>query len=130
MEHRWGERLQVDIPVRVAVHPYAVRDGKLSNLSVSGAMIRVESDARLFSQIEIAIEIPSFPKHEAPTVGGYVTRKYKEGIGIEWCEFSPRAISDLLRAMAIRPYTHLRRFATSTSSSISRLSAPLLKHGT
>ncbi len=129
MEHRWGERIQVDIPVRVALHPYAVRNGKLGNLSVSGAMIRMESDARLLSQIEIAIEIPSFPKHEAPTVVGYVTRKYKEGIGVEWCEFSPRAISDLLRAVAVRPYAHLRRSAP-LSSSISRLSAPLLKHGT
>ena len=58
MEHRWGERVGVDIPVRITGHPFTVRTGRLSNLSVSGAFIRADVDVRPLSRILVAIELP------------------------------------------------------------------------
>jgi hypothetical protein len=128
MEHRWGERLQVDFPIRVTAHRYSVRDGRLADLSVSGALVEMDFEARVLSRIQVAIVLPLWPKHDAPVVEAYVARKYKHKFGIEWCEFAPAAIGELLRAVASRPHTHLRRRESSAAQTISRLSGPLLKH--
>jgi hypothetical protein len=129
MEHRWGERLQVDFPVRVITHRFSVRDGRLVDLSVSGAMIKADFEARLLSRIQVALDLSLWPKHESPILEAYVTRRDKHEFGIEWCQFAPRAVSDLLRAIVTRPYAHHRRRAASAALTTSRLSAPLLKHG-
>jgi hypothetical protein len=130
MEHRWGKRVQVDFPIRVMAHRFSVREGRLADLSVSGARVKADFEARVLSRIQIAIDLPLWPKHESPIVEAYVARRYKHEFGIEWCEFAPHAVSELLRAVVTRPYGHLRRRAISASLTISRLSTPLLKHGT
>ncbi|HEY4446750.1 MAG TPA: PilZ domain-containing protein [Steroidobacteraceae bacterium] len=129
MEHRWGKRVQVDFPVRVMAHRFSVREGRLADLSVSGGRVKADFEARVLSRIQIAIDLPLWPKHHSPLVEAYVTRRYKHEFGVEWCEFAPRAVTELLRAIVTRPHAHLRRRAASTSLSLSRLSAPLLKHG-
>lgn len=127
MEHRWGERVGVDIPVRITGHPFTVRTGRLSNLSVSGAFIRADVDVRPLSRILVAIELPQRPKSDAPMIPAFVARRLKDGIGIEWCEFKPPAINRLLQSSAARHYRHKR--AGPTPGAISLGSAPLLKHG-
>jgi hypothetical protein len=127
MEHRWGERVQVDFPVRVMAHRFSVREGRLADFSVSGGLVKADFEPRIFSRIQIAIDLPLWPKHESPLVEAYVTRRYKHEFGIEWCEFAPPAVSELLRAIVTRPHAHFRRRAASLT--ISRLSVPLLKHG-
>jgi hypothetical protein len=129
MEHRWGQRVQVDFPVRVITHRFSVRGGRLADLSVSGALVKADFEARMLCRIQVAIDLPLWPKHDSPIVEAYVARRHKHEFGIEWCEFAPRAVSELLRAVITRPHTHLRRRAASASLTISRLSAPLLKHG-
>jgi hypothetical protein len=127
MEHRWGERVGVDIPVRITGHPFTVRTGRLSNLSVSGAFIQADVDVRPLSRILVAIELPQRPKNDAPMIPAFVARKLKDGIGIEWCEFKPPAINRLLQSSTARRYHHKRD--GRAPGAISRLSAPLLKHG-
>jgi hypothetical protein len=97
MDHRWGRRVQVDFPVRVAAHRFALRDGRLIDLSVSGALIEADLDARMLSRVQVTLILPAYPRHEAPTVEAYVARKHGHGIGVEWCEFAPRAVRELLR---------------------------------
>ena len=89
--------MRVDFPVRVAAHRFAVRDGRLIDLSVSGGLIETDSDARMLSRIQVTLILPAYPRHEAPTLEAYVARKHGHGIGVEWCEFAPRAIRELLR---------------------------------
>ena len=97
MDLRWGRRVQVDVPVRIAAHRFAVRDGRLIDLSVSGAFIETDSDARMLSRVQVTLLLPAYPRHEAPTLEAYVARKHGHGIGVEWCEFAHRAIRELLR---------------------------------
>jgi hypothetical protein len=129
MEHRWGERVRVDFPVRVMAHRFSVREGRLADLSVSGGRVKADFEARVLSRIQIAIDLPLWPKHDSPLVEAYVTRRYKHEFGVEWCEFAPRAVCELLRAIVTRPHAHLRRRTASATLNLSRLSAPLLKHG-
>jgi hypothetical protein len=129
MEHRWGQRLSVEIPVRVSAHPFSLRRGKLRNLSVSGAFIELESDLRLLSRIQVALDHTHRSRHDAPTVDAYVTRRYKNGLGVEWCEFAPPDIAELLRSFTLRPRIRMRKPQAPAAIAMSRLHAPLLKHG-
>ena len=89
--------MQVDFSVRVATHRFAVRDGRIIDLSVSGALIEADVNARMLSRVQVTLLLPAYPRHEAPTVEAYVARKHEHGIGVEWCEFAPRAVRELLR---------------------------------
>jgi hypothetical protein len=115
--------------VRVIAHRFSVREGRVADLSVSGARVKADFEARVLSRVQIVIDLPLWPKHDSPVIDAYVARRHKHEFGIEWCEFAPRAVTELLRAVATRPYTHLRRHVTSAARTVSRLSAPLLKHG-
>jgi len=130
MEHRWGERVTIDIPVRVTAHPFTVRAGRLTNLSVSGGQIRGEFELRPLSRIHVTIELPQRSKHEAPTVDAYVARKFRDGVGIEWCEFAPHPVGELLRSLSARRYGRSHKADPPATQLIARFSAPLLKHRT
>ena len=129
MEHRWGSRVGVDIPVRITAHKFAVRLGRLVNISVSGAYIRAELEVRMLARIEVSIELPRRAKHEAPAIAAYVARKLRDGIGIEWCQFAPPPISELLQYVSARRHTRSRKPDVGLAGQ-ARLSPPLLKHGT
>jgi hypothetical protein len=129
MEHRWGQRVAVDIPVRITGHPFSVRLGRLADLSVSGGFIQAEFEWRLLSRIHVAIELPQRARHEAPVIPAYVARKTRDGIGIEWCQFSPPDVSRLLQSLASRRYHRWRKAGTPAAGAPTRLSPPLLKHG-
>ena len=129
MEHRWGERIRVDIPVKISGHPFNVRVGRLANLSVSGAFLEADFDLRMLSRIQVTIDLPRV-KHEAPFIPAYIARKYKGGIGIEWCEFAPQPISELLHMLSIRRHSPLRRPEVPSAIAVTRLSGSLLKHST
>jgi hypothetical protein len=127
MEHRWGERVGVDFAVRISALPFVVRHGRLTNLSVSGASITAAFDFRLLSRIQIFFDLPHRTRSESPAIAAYVTRVSKGGAGIEWCEFAPPAVTELLQSAAARRYAR-RRKSEAASIAISRLYAPLLKH--
>ena len=127
MEHRWGERVGVDIPVRLTAQPFFVRDARLTNLSLSGAFINAGFDLRVLSRIQVVIELPLLFKHATPIIAAYVTRKFRDGIGVEWCEFAPQAVIQLIRSSS-PSLAHARRAGAPAAAAPARASASL--HGT
>jgi hypothetical protein len=99
--HRWGQRIAVDIPVQVTAHACPAIHGHLRNLSLSGALIEAAHELRLHAYIEVGIELPETGRN-AMRVMARVTRESEGVIGLEWCEFAPSAIKDLLRSPSIR----------------------------
>ncbi len=63
--------------------------------------MRADCDLRLRSIIEIRIELPP-PSPRIGVVKAHVSRTLKEGVGIEWCDFAPAVVKDLLRSASIR----------------------------
>jgi hypothetical protein len=100
MEHRWGERVRVNLQVYVSAGALAGFDGCMKNLSLSGALMKSDWDLRLHSLIEVHIKLP--PSPHVDIVKAQVSRKLEEGVGIEWCEFAPTIIKDLLRSQLVR----------------------------
>ena len=101
LEHRWGERVRVNIPVHVSAAALTGVDGCMKNLSLSGALMRSDCDLRLYTLIEVRIDLAP-PSPRAVVVKAHVSRKLKEGVGIEWCEFAPNIVKDLLRSPSVR----------------------------
>jgi hypothetical protein len=124
MEHRWGQRVAVDLAVRVAGRPYNVRPARLLDLSASGAYLKVTADLRLLSRVQIAIVLPHRPAHPTPMVAAYVARKGKGGVGVEWCEYGPGPVLELLRYAAAHPRTGRARDPRRPASASDRSDEP------
>jgi hypothetical protein len=97
MEHRWGERMAVDVPIRLGATVFSAKRGRLVNLSLSGGFIKTNLNLRVLSRLEVVIEAPRRVKRDAVMVAAYVARKTDEGIGVEWCEFAPQVVGELIR---------------------------------
>ncbi len=82
--------------MQLAVHlkstrPPATSIGRPRNLSRSGALVS-GCDLQLFSLIHIVLQ--------DETIAAYVTRLGDDGAGVEWCEFAPPAVAELLQTPA------------------------------
>ena len=86
--------------VRVAARPYNVRAARLVDLSASGAYIKLSADLRPLSRVQIAIALPHRLTQPTPMVAAYVVRREKDGVGVEWCEYAPKPVLELLRHAA------------------------------
>ncbi len=101
LEHRWGERFQLDLPVQLAVNAVSGIDARLKNLSLSGALIEADYALRIHTVIEIKLPTPPSDR-TAPNIKAYVIRKFNEDVGIEWRDFAPHAIKELLRVLVTK----------------------------
>ena len=81
---------------------FSAKRGRLRNISLSGGFIETGSDARLLSRVHVAIEVPRRPGKDALVVPAYVARRTADGIGVEWCDFAPRAVAELIKDVAAR----------------------------
>jgi len=91
MEHRWGERLKVALPVRIDAACGLVGTGLVVNFSVSGAFIATPLPAPLLSQVRVSFglgtRIGRLRRSNGDTLEGQVVRRNATGFAIEWCEF-------------------------------------------
>jgi hypothetical protein len=99
-ESRWGDRVRVNIPVRVSVNASTGADACMQNLSLSGALVSADLDFGLHALVKVTINTPLLARW-TPAISAYVCRKTEEGVGVEWCEFAPSVVKDLLRSPSI-----------------------------
>jgi len=97
-ESRWGDRVRVNIPVQVSANTAPSADGCMKNLSLSGALVKADVELGLHALIKVSIKTPS---QRAAAITAYVSRKAGDGVGVEWCEFAPSIVKDLLRSPSI-----------------------------
>jgi hypothetical protein len=69
----------------------------MKNLSLSGAFLNTDCDLRIHTVIEVSIALPP-PSSCIAVIKAHVVRKSGEGVGIEWSEFAPNIIKDLVRS--------------------------------
>jgi hypothetical protein len=99
IEHRWGRRLEVNIPVHLeadADDTLPGADGCVRNLSLSGALVQADCHWRPNTLIEVCIRRPP-PSERTAVVRAIVSRCLAGGVGIEWYEFAPKVIKELIR---------------------------------
>lgn len=96
MEHRWGERIEVDIPVQVSVPPHVLGTGRIRNISISGAWILGRFNLPPLSRAFVVFELITAGLRESLPIACYVARVRPDGIGVEWHELAPQIVSDLM----------------------------------
>ena len=85
MEHRWGRRISVDLPVRVILSTGSVIWGRVRNLSITGAF--VESAHLLPAGTRVSVEPMTGAGHwPARALPASVIWSRSSGAGLEWCE--------------------------------------------
>ena len=71
--------------------------GRITSLSLSGGFI-TGFGFRPLSRIHVSFEHPLLPR-PVEKLAAIVARVCEEGAGIVWCEFAPRTMLELMRAM-------------------------------
>ena len=99
MEHRWGRRIALTIPVSLAMGGGKPLLGEMLNVSISGAFVQTPRAIPLGTQLEVEV----IPRHDhvgrnLERVAAHVTRCGGDGVGIEWCDLAPRSVRVLLEA--------------------------------
>jgi hypothetical protein len=91
VEHRWGERLEVALPVRIRARYGLVGSGVVTNFSVSGAFITTTLPVAPLSEVRVSFR---FGRRAArimhlgsSTFAAQVVRQNAAGFAVEWCEF-------------------------------------------
>jgi hypothetical protein len=88
MEHRWGARVLVCIPVRIRCRNGNFVDAHLVDISISGALIRTAMALTRFAPLEIELK--------GCTVPAFVVRVLSDGIGAEWSGRLPHILENAL----------------------------------
>lgn len=96
MEHRWGARIAVDIPVQVSIPPLIVGTGRVLNVSISGAWISGKFALPPLSRAFVVFDLAIAGQRDQLPIACYVARVRPEGIGVEWRELAPQIVSDLI----------------------------------
>jgi len=97
MEHRWGERFKITLPVRILAPCGLVGAGLVVDFSVSGAFIATALPVAVLSEVQIRFR-PSRRSARADagrrslTFSAQVVRRSAGGFAVEWSEFGSQGM--------------------------------------
>ena len=91
MEHRWGQRLPCRARVKILAGPGIEGEGRVRDISSSGAFIETPLEIPIHSQITLTVT-GNESQDRAVDIPAVVVRAAHAGVGIEWCETPLRSI--------------------------------------
>ncbi|MGH8290174.1 MAG: PilZ domain-containing protein [Steroidobacteraceae bacterium] len=96
MEHRWGERVFVHVTVELSCGALPPVAGLLQNVSSSGAFVRTDGCRPPRGPVEVTLIRAGEERRSSIRLPAYIVRESDTGVGIEWCEFAPRVVRELM----------------------------------
>jgi PilZ domain len=103
MEHRWGQRRRVQVPVELRLGTRRLGTGWTDNLSLSGAFVRIPACMPLWARVEVELLAAHSRGPSRPVIHAQVVRVAEDGVGVEWAEYAPDPIGILLAAPTTSP---------------------------
>jgi hypothetical protein len=113
MEHRWGQRRQINRSVLLKTQGGLAAQGQIRNVSLSGAFIVTPLPVAPLTRLQLFFGVEGSDRRLLQPVDGQVVRRTNEGIAVEWREFG----HPLVRAMAGDAAEHLPEKADETAPS-------------
>jgi hypothetical protein len=101
MEHRWGQRREINRFVRLRVRSGSIGFGRIRDVSISGAWIATRLPVTLLSYVQIGFTAMRHGRRTVARIEGLIVRITSHGFGVEWCEFAHPAV---LAILMVRPY--------------------------
>jgi hypothetical protein len=82
------------------MHPGMSRcdSGQLSNISLGGALILSSLDSNVGARIQVSIAVPVGTTSYDSVIEAYLVRRSGAALALEWSEFAPAEVIDLVRA--------------------------------
>lgn len=108
MEHRWGERVLLDLPAWLDARPDLIAVGRLRNVSLSGGYVETGAMVPLGTRLHVELEWIYWERAENRRVPAYVVRSDENGLGLEWCDFAPGWIALLISTHSQTSYGALQ----------------------
>jgi hypothetical protein len=94
MEHRWGQRVPLELPIRLDVGGRAMGRGILRNASVSGAFIETALELPLYTSLGVALCGLGGRMPASFELAACIVRSVIAGFAVEWRDMgSPKVIS-------------------------------------
>jgi len=91
----------VDLPVRLEIAQGRTETGRMRNVSLSGALIECSAELPAFTTLRVEILAGAEMKPGKIELGARVIRAEHPCLGIEWRDFEPQALADLLKASSL-----------------------------
>jgi PilZ domain-containing protein len=102
MEHRWGQRVTLEVPVRLLLAGRVLGRGILRNASISGALIETPLELPLFTNLVVALPTTSELTASTQELAACVVRRAPAGLAVEWRDMACPAIVALLERITGR----------------------------
>jgi len=96
MEHRWGQRVALEIPVTLEVGGRTPECGILRDASVSGGLIDTALELPVFSNLLVSLPASDERASRPAVLAACVVRCTPTGIAVEWRDMACAAIVTLL----------------------------------
>jgi hypothetical protein len=97
MEHRWGERVTLDCPVRLEFQHGPGTEGRLRNASISGALIDTAARLPMYTMVNVVIPAASAVRLRTVELPACVVRTAPDGVAVEWRDMAVSTLIALLR---------------------------------
>jgi hypothetical protein len=97
MEHRWGERSKLNLPVQVDCGLRGVVLGVMRDASASGAFVCTAAQVPLLASVRVVLGAAAAVRQH-PEVEALVVWRAPDGFGLEWAELAPPEVVALLSA--------------------------------
>ena len=107
MEHRWGQRITLELPVRLEVGNRTLARGLLRNLSVSGALIETSLELPVFTNLVITLPAACEIAGQSAGLPASVVRTAPGGFAVEWRDMACPPVVALLERLVGRPVAAL-----------------------
>jgi hypothetical protein len=91
----------VDLPVRLDLSQGRSETGRMRNVSLSGALIECSAELPTFTTMRIEILAGAETLPGKIQLGARVVRAEHPCLGIEWRDFEPEALANLLKASSL-----------------------------
>jgi hypothetical protein len=99
MEHRWGQRVTLEAPVRLYFDDAALGRGVLRNVSTSGALIETSLEIPVFANLVVALPTIGEASPQIHELAASVVRRVPVGVAVEWRDMACPAIVELIERL-------------------------------
>ena len=115
MEHRWGHRIQLEVPVTLRVDGQTLGRGVLRSASISGALIETSLELPVYAHLLITLAAAGNPAVSAAPLHACVVRSEPCRLAVEWHDMACPQIVSMLERASGRAVAELRDDQVFTS---------------
>jgi len=107
-EHRWGQRIALEVPVKLEFGGRPMGHGLLRSASISGGFIDTTLELPIFTNLVVVLPTNSEAAPNGGRLAACLLRREPAGLAVEWRDMGCPAISGLLEKVSGRSIADLR----------------------